>query len=119
MVEPHVTDIGVGVARAPTADPKFISVQLFGRPQSLSYKFQISNASKEPITYTFGGETHDVKPSFAVTHTACQPDALVFTRSGAKAITARYEARDGQVYQVTPSTAGGIKVDIKARETVR
>ena len=33
MLAPHVTEIGVAVVRAPDPDPKFISVQLFGRPE--------------------------------------------------------------------------------------
>ena len=33
MLQPTVTEIGVAVARAPDKDPKFISVQLFGRPE--------------------------------------------------------------------------------------
>jgi hypothetical protein len=123
IVAPHSTEIGVGVARASDKDPKFISVQLFGRPQSLAYKFQISNSTRETITYTFGDQTHEMKPSFAVSHTACEPAAVVFVRAGsgasAKAINARYEARDGQVYVVSPAPGGGIKVEIKARETVR
>ena len=32
MLRPTVTEIGVAVARAPDRDPKFISVQVFGRP---------------------------------------------------------------------------------------
>ena len=113
----------VGVARGPDKDAKYISVQLFGRPQSLAYKFQISNASKETVTYTFGGETNEVKPSFGVTHTACQPDAITFVKvgsgGGTKTLNARYEAKDGQVYLVNPAPGGGIRVEVKARETVR
>src|SRR5262249_31223118 len=41
MLQSGVTEIGVAVARAPDKDPKFISVQLFGRPESLKVKFSI------------------------------------------------------------------------------
>ena len=43
MLRPHVTEIGVAVVRAPDRDPKFISVQLFGRPEALKVKFNIEN----------------------------------------------------------------------------
>ena len=43
MLRPHVTEIGVAVVRAPDRDPKFISVQLFGRPESLKIQFTIEN----------------------------------------------------------------------------
>ncbi len=49
---PDVTEIGVGVARAPDADPKFLSVQLFGRPSSLTFEFRVANRSGSAITYT-------------------------------------------------------------------
>ena len=43
MLQPTVTEIGVAVARAPDRDPKFISVQLFGRPEALKVQFRIEN----------------------------------------------------------------------------
>ena len=43
MLRPHVTEIGVAVVRAPDRDPKFISVQLFGRPEALKVQFTIEN----------------------------------------------------------------------------
>ena len=45
MLRPHVTEIGVAVVRAPDRDPKFISVQLFGRPDSLKVTFR---TAREP-----------------------------------------------------------------------
>ena len=122
MVLPNVTEIGIGIARAPDKDPKYLIVQLFGRPKSLTYEFQISNASKATISYSFGGETHEVKPSFAVTHTACAPSALTFEKAGAgagaKSLAARYEAADGVVYVVKSSKAGGITIEIARKQKV-
>lgn len=122
IVAPYTTEIGVGLARANDKDPKFIAVQLFGRPQSLAYKFQVSNSTKDTVAYTLGDKTHEVKPSFAASHTACEPGAITFVRSGsgsgARPLNARYEARDGQVYVLAPAPGGGIKVQIKARERV-
>ncbi|MEQ1710072.1 MAG: CAP domain-containing protein, partial [Hyphomicrobium sp.] len=34
LLAPHVVEIGVAVVRAPDKDPKFISVQVFGRPKA-------------------------------------------------------------------------------------
>jgi hypothetical protein len=122
MLAPHVTEIGVGVARAPDKDPKFISVQLFARPRSLEYEFQISNTSKESVTYSFGGETHEVKPSFAVTHTACSPSKLSFERMGAgaraKTLSMRYEAAGGLVYTLKADNATGVRVEIAPLQKV-
>jgi hypothetical protein len=123
LLQPHVTEIGVGVAKAPGKDLRFISVQLFGRPKSMTYEFQVSNATTESVTYSFGGELHEVKPSFAMSMTACLPSAITFERIGAgakaKALAARFEAADGMVYMVKPDKAEGAKVEATVKENVR
>jgi hypothetical protein len=119
MLAPHVTEIGVGVARAPGNEPKYISVQLFARPRSLQYEFQVSNTSQESVAYSFSGETHEVMPSFAVTHTACSPGVLSFYKVGAKAVSLRYEAADGVVFTLKPDKALGVRVDVSPRQKVK
>jgi hypothetical protein len=118
-----MTDIGVGVARAPGKDPKFISVQLFGRPKSLQYEFQISNTTGEPVGYSFGGETHQLKSSFAMTHSACSPGDITFdsfgTGFGSKRLTMRYQALDGLLYMLKPDAAQGLRIEIAPIERVR
>jgi hypothetical protein len=119
LLAPHVTEVGVGVARAPGKDPKFISVQLFARPRALEYTFQISNSSKVPVTYAFGGETHEVEPHMAVTHTACMPDAVVFEKAGGRSVASRFAAADGTVYTLKPDPSLGVTVELSARETAK
>jgi hypothetical protein len=123
LVAPHMTEIGVGVARAPDRDPKFISVQLFARPQSMQVEFQISNATREPVAYSFGGEAHEIKPRYAVTHTSCNPGEISFDSFGSgfwpKKLSMRYEARDGLVYRLEPDAAGGVRVAVTPLERVR
>ena len=101
LVAPHMTEIGVGVARAPNKDPKFISVQLFARPKALQYEFQVSNTTDQRVGYTFAGKTHEVAPSFAVTHTSCNPSEISFDSFGSglwgKKLSMRYDALDGLV----------------------
>ena len=70
MVQPNVTEIGVGVARAPGSDPKFLSVQLFGRPDSLKYHFKIENKAGVSVTYSVFGNKNTIEPRVNVTHTA-------------------------------------------------
>ena len=119
LLQPHMTEIGVGIARAPGKDPKYITVQLFGRPQSLTYEFQVSNSSKETVTYTFGGETHEVGPSFAVTHEACAPSALSFETAGEKKLGAKFEAAGGVVYTLKPDAKAGVTVELAQKQTVK
>lgn len=123
LAAPGMTDIGVGVVRAPGKDPKFISVQLFGRPKSLQYEFQISNTTGEPVGYTFGGEPHEIKPSFAMTHSACSPGDITFdsygTGFGSKRLTMRYQALDGLLYMLKPDPAQGLRIEIAPIERIR
>lgn len=123
LVAPHMTDIGVGVARAPGKDPKFISVQLFGRPQSLKYEFQVSNTTGEPVGYSFGGETHDLKPSYAITHTACSPGDIRFDTfgrgAGSRRLRMSFQALDGLIYMLKPDAAAGLKIEIAPIERIR
>lgn len=119
MVAPYMTDIGVGVARAKDKDPKFISVQLFGRPQSLQYEFQVSNTTQTSVGYSFAGEAHDVAPSMAITHSACNPSEISFDSFGAKRLSMRYEALDGLVYKLKPDPAAGVRIEITPLERIR
>lgn len=123
MVAPAMTEIGVGVARATDKDPKFISVQLFARPRALQYEFQISNTTQESVGYSFGGEEHEIKPHYAVTHSACNPSEISFESFGGglwpKKLSMRYEARDGLVYRLLPDAAKGVRVEVAPLERVR
>jgi len=116
MLAPHVVEIGVGVVRAPDRDPKFISVQLFGRPKSLSFSFEIKNTAGQAVAYRFAGERHDLAPRYSVKHTACLPDALSFeaaegTRTTPK-VRARYETRDGLVFLLKSGSGGTLDLDV-------
>src|SRR4029079_14416595 len=78
MLQPTVTEIGVAVARAPDKDPKFISVQFFGRPDSLKVQFRIENQAGAVVGYTLGEEAHTLPVRSTVTHTSCEPWQLSF-----------------------------------------
>lgn len=117
MLAPFVTEIGVGVVKAPDKNPKYIAVQLFARPKSLAYAFQISNTTKETVTYTFNGETQAVEGHQGMQHEACVPSPLVFDKIGlgrdARSVEARFEASDGLVYVLKPDKAKGLAVEIE------
>jgi hypothetical protein len=119
LVAPFVTEIGVGVASAPGRDPKFISVQVFARPKSLAYSFEIANTTGQSVSYTFGGKARELKPRFVVTHTACDPGEVSFVRFGGQTLSMRYPARDGLVYRLVPDAANGVRVEIKPLEPAR
>lgn len=119
MVEPHVTEIGVGVAKAADAAPKFLSVQLFGRPASLSYKFRVENRAGVVLSYTIGGQRATAEPRVVVTHTGCVPAEIVFERAG-NALTgtglgSRFPTRDGAVFALVRAADGAVKIEVESQ----
>ena len=118
LVAPHVVEIGVGVAKA-RGEEKYLSVQLFGRPQSLKYEFKIQNGLTDTVTYAFGGVRHEVRPRNVITHIACQPDPITFERAGppliGRTLSGTYHARDGDLFTLRSSANGGVIVDVSAK----
>lgn len=120
LVSPGVTDIGVAVARSADTVPKFISVQVFGRPRSLEIEFQVSNSSGNAVSYSFAGQMHELTPKLSITHQSCRAGPLVFTAGGGLFSSARqlgqFEAADGQLYVVKGDGRDGVTIEVKARE---
>jgi hypothetical protein len=113
LLQPMVTEIGVAVARAPDADPKFISVQLFGRPESLRVQFRIENQSGAQVRYALGEETHTLPVRAVITHTSCDPERLTFERAGAAA--PGFQPRNGDRFVVRPGAGGAIAVGLERK----
>lgn len=107
MLNPHVTDIGVGVAQAGDKDPKFLSVQLFGRPESLKFTFKVENRAGAPIVYGFGEKQQTVPSNAWISHTACTPGTVTV-----QGVTSSFKASDGAVFKVTRSDAGQLAVEM-------
>jgi cysteine-rich secretory family protein len=80
ILRASITEIGVGVARAPGVKPKFISVELFGRPASSIYTFKIINAAAIEVTYSFQGKARNLKPGVSVVHSSCSPAELAISK---------------------------------------
>lgn len=117
----NVTEVGVAIARVPDKHPKYVAVQMFGRPRALAFDVQVANTTKGSVTYVFGGERHELPASMAATHTACVPTAVVFEKATAQrgvkpaALRARYEARSGKVFVVGTGRDGRPEVRIEER----
>ena len=114
MLSPGATQIGVGVAQAPGPYPKYVSVQVFARPKSLEYEFKVSNSTDVAVSYSFGGETHEARPHFIITHSSCMPSELRFTGAGGVPLSVSYEAMNGLVYKLVPdaSFVGGVRIEV-------
>lgn len=106
LLRAGATDIGIGVAKAPEHPGKYISVQIFGRPDTAGINFKIENKSGAAITYTIGPKAHQVEPNFTVSHRSCTPAVLAFP-----AAQVRYEPGYGEHYIVKASGPNRIAVE--------
>lgn len=107
MLLPSVTETGVAVVKVPGPSHKYYAVQLFGRPQSLRYSFQVINRSGETVSYSFGESRHRLPPLVAMTHTTCEAGSVVFD---SKVSDASFTPSAGQVLTVIPAARGKVAV---------
>jgi hypothetical protein len=114
-----VSEIGVGVARAPGAKPKFISVELFGQPASKIQTFKIKNSAKAEVSYSLGGRAYTLKPGVTIVHSSCAKEELVITTPGSLFSSAteiaRVTAENKKIYTLKPDAAGATTVEIAPR----
>ena len=113
MLRPNVTEIGVAVVRAPDLDPKFISVQLFGRPEALKVEFDVDNQAGTTVRYRLGEDAITLPAHTIATYTRCDPDKLTFEKAGPAAQS--HEPRNGDRFVVRAGTGGAIAVDVERK----
>jgi len=77
MMLPTVTEIGVGVAKA-AGEHRYLSVQLFARPQALRYKFEIRNETRQNVSYIFENRSRNVPGRAYIEMSVCDPGTLKF-----------------------------------------
>lgn len=113
LLLPGATEIGVAVVRVPDKNPKFLSVQLFGRPESLKVTFSIQNLSGRAVRYDHGAEADMLQPRETVSHADCDPRHLSFDRSGEA--PARFNPRDGDRFVIRSGSDRAIQVDVERK----
>lgn len=92
MVDPAVTETGVGVAQGEGG--RWFAAQMFGRPKSASIRFSVRNRSGEPVDYRVGQDRYSLSPRVTRTHAICGPAEVSIAQFQAKAV-------DGARYTVT------------------
>ncbi len=123
MLMASATETGVAIVKARVAPPSedrrletYVSVQLLARPEALKFEFRVENDTGRTVSYTLGTEKKQLEPRYRVTHTLCEAALLAIeTQPGgilSKAVTARYEARNGQVFQLKAGKSGGVEVEV-------
>jgi Cysteine-rich secretory protein family len=112
LMRPGVTETGVGVSGSKPNDPRYVAVQLLGRPAALKFSFALKNTAERAISYSFGGKPHVVHPRETIRYTTCSPEPLAITTDTPAGAVARYEPKTGQVYTLKTRPGGGVSVDI-------
>lgn len=115
LVAPHVTEIGVGVAKRP--DQTYLSVQLFGRPESAKYQFRIDNLSASTIAFRISERTETLKPRVSVRFTQCLPSTLTFETASADGRTrdlkSAFEPKPGDHFVIDGGGPADVRIDVK------
>lgn len=119
ILRSSVSEVGIGVARAPGAKPKFISVELFGQPASKIYTFKIRNIADLQVSYSYGGKSYELKPGASAVHSSCSQSELVISQPGglfsSASEIARVTAENKKLYTLKADSAGAPKLEIATR----
>ena len=117
MMQRHVTEIGVGVAKAANTH-QYYSVQLFGRPKAMTFRFRITNKSRSKAAYTLAGRRLAINARSVITHTVCVPGKLTFrnvrVRGRSAPSTLEFPVKAGDEFVVEPAP-GGLRVEHRPR----
>ena len=81
MLDPDATETGIAVARSGRTG-RYYAVQMFGRPRSAMYAFQIANQTTSHVRYQLAGKGFDLSPRSTRTHEQCRAALLVMDGAG-------------------------------------
>jgi Cysteine-rich secretory protein family len=114
LLLPGMTEIGIGVARVPDKDPKFLAVQMLARPEALKIKFSIQNLSETPVRYAVGSEAGTLQPRATVTYASCNQRPLSLEATDGKS-PARFEPHDRDRFVIRGGKGQAFKVDVERK----
>jgi len=81
MLDAEAVDIGIAVAHSDETS-RYYAVQLFGRPESMRFDFEVRNESREPFSYRVGDDAFDIPPRAIRRHSVCTDVEVVVGRRG-------------------------------------
>jgi uncharacterized protein YkwD len=113
MLDPDVTEIGVGVARS--KEGKYYAVQDFGRPKSATIRFRISNRTNSRIDYSVDGKSYTIRPRYTVSHWRCRRPRLKVQLPGENQTAStqggqEFHPRNGSMYVIRKNRSGDYAV---------
>ena len=108
LLQPGVTETGIGIAQSNDPVPKFLTVQLFGRPGSYKYSYTIENRAGQTVSYTLDAQQRSIAAATIISQTACTPRHLSFA---AGTTTSNFETRNGDRFMITRGPDGAARVE--------
>jgi len=98
LLDPAATDTGVAVARSARSG-RYYAVQMFGRPETLSVRFALSNGSAATVHYAVDGQHHALTRGATRWHRHSLPPTVNLTLPG-KATPLALRPADGAHYRI-------------------
>lgn len=108
MLDPNVTETGVAVAQSEQSGYIY-AVQMFGRPQSAQFEFQITNMAETVIRYQLGDEEFRLPPRYTRTHQRCTPTQLTWQWPNQQ-VASTLQSGDEDHYTVVQAASGEFQV---------
>jgi uncharacterized protein YkwD len=109
LLDPAVTETGVGVARSEQTGA-YYAVQLFGRPMSQQIAFQVTNTTDLSIRYVIDGQTVALPPQATHTHQQCRLPEVTFHWPGTQD-PKTVHPNPGERYIIVQGDAGAFRVE--------
>jgi uncharacterized protein YkwD len=109
MLDPDLTEIGVGVAHRDDTG-RYYAVQDFGRPKSDEIRFQVTNKTDTTVKYAVDGRTVSLEPGYTMTHRTCRVPEVRFEEADKS-----FHPRSGARYVLRADDQGGYTVEEGSR----
>jgi len=109
LLRTGITDVGIGIAKAPDHPGKYVAVQMFGLPESERLAFSIENMSGSAIEYRLSGKAHTLSPGKTITYRSCGSMVLTFPA----ATSVEYQPVNGERFTVRPQGSNKLVVERK------
>lgn len=109
LLRTGMTDIGIGVAKAPDHPGKYVAVQMFGLPESQRLAFSIENTTGSAIEYRLSGKAQALAQGKTITYRSCGSMPLQFPA----ATSVEYQPVNGERFIVRAQ--GGDKLVVERK----
>ena len=104
LLQPDVTQIGIGVAAGARAG-EYYAVQMLARPRSQTLKFRVTNSTSSSVDYDFRKKRFSLAPKQTRNHESCVPGDITVEASG-KQKPAAVRVKDGARYALIQAGGG-------------